>query len=446
MSTRGIGLEYLFLVVALTWGVAQVFIVPPLQVPDEGDHRYRAWAITDGRFTADRNGMITLPGSFAPMIDLYTDRVVGEKGWPPLLEGLPGFRGYRDLFNGPGIPGTVTVASRVANYGPVGYLPQALGVGLGRLFGTSPLACFYLARLANLFAAVALLFFAIRIAPFGKQLFLLLSLLPMTMFMLASVSCDAMTIAGAMFFTALVLGASTRGTLRRVDIAVVLSSAAVFLNVKPGYWALVMLVLLIRSPQLGSRRRYVAFVAASIIVVASVALLLWVLTSNDARAVAIGDPHSRLWQMLQSPLEFLGILGSNLPVNLAHGLIQTVGVLGWLNVALPPAFYAFVLAVALAFFLLLGEEVRLQPWQRVLLAAVGIAVFLTIMVALYAFLKPPADVGVNGRYLVPVWLLLMLSVYGTRTLPRRRGVPFIVGVLVVMMAVNLQTLMAVYHP
>ena len=91
-------------------------------------------------------------------------------------------------------------------YGWVGYLPQAAGIGLGRLVGASPLVCFYLARLANLFAAVALLFFAIRLAPFGKQLFVLIALLPMTMFELASVSCDALTISGAIFFTALSCG------------------------------------------------------------------------------------------------------------------------------------------------------------------------------------------------------------------------------------------------
>ena len=109
----------------------------------------------------------------------------------------------------------MSVASRVASYGPVGYLPQAAGIGLGRLVGAPPLTCFYLARLANLLAAIALLFFAIRLAPFGKQLFVLLALLPMTMFELASVSCDALTISGAMFFTALLLWASVRPTLRR---------------------------------------------------------------------------------------------------------------------------------------------------------------------------------------------------------------------------------------
>lgn len=239
-------LEYVFLVIALAWGVAQVFIVPPLQVPDEGDHWFRAWALTDGQLTADRQGMITLPGSFARTVDLYTRLVGSDRALPASLEGQTGFSGYADLFNGTGPSGAVKVASRVASYGPVGYLPQAAGIGIGRLVGAPPLTCFYLARLGNLFAALALLFFAIRLAPFGRQLFMLLALLPMTMFELASVSCDALTISGAMFFTSLALWASARVTLRRTDVALVVAAAAVLLNVKPGYWALVLLVLLIR--------------------------------------------------------------------------------------------------------------------------------------------------------------------------------------------------------
>lgn len=184
MAVTRTRLEYVFLVIALAWGVAQVFIVPPLQVPDEGDHWFRAWALTDGQLTADRQGMITLPGVFARTADLYTRLV--ERGLPISLEGQAGFSGYEDLFNSPGPSGIVRVASRVLSYGPVGYLPQAVGVGLGRLVGAPPLTCFYLARLGNLFAALALLFFAIRLAPFGKQLFVLLALLPMTMFELAA--------------------------------------------------------------------------------------------------------------------------------------------------------------------------------------------------------------------------------------------------------------------
>jgi len=447
LALTNLPLELVFLGIALTWGILQVFIVPPLQVPDEGDHWFRAWALTEGELTADKQGMITLPASFERTADLYT-RLVGVGVMPVSLEGQAGFAGYEDLFDGTGPSGTVRVPSRVASYGPVGYLPQALGVGLGRLLGAPPLTCFYMARLGNLFAAVVLLVFAIRIAPFGKQLILLLGLLPMTMFELASVSCDALTIAGAMFFTALLLWASTRPTLRRTDIALIVSAAAVLLNVKPGYWALVLLVLMIRPVQLGGRLRYVAFVAATALVVAVSFLFVFVLTSTGARIQTAGGPQAQLLFILNQPLGFLGILWSNLQANLLNWSLESIGVLGWFTIALQPVSYVLVLVVGLVSFLSNGEDVRLQPWRRVLLVAVGVAVFVTMAVALYAFLEPIGSgrIQVQGRYLAPVLLLLMLSVYGIKFARWPLGRLVTVGVLLVVMVQNLQTLISVYHP
>ncbi len=441
-------LEYLFLVIALAWGVAQVFIVPPLQVPDEGDHWFRAWALTDGQLTADRQGMLTLPGDFAPTVELYTRLAGDARVLPVSLEGQAGFSGYEDLFNGPGSSDPIRVVSRVASYGPVGYLPQATGIALGRLVGAPPLACFYLARLGNLLASLFLLFFAIRLAPFGKQLFVLLALLPMTMFELASVSCDALTISGAMFFTALLLWASKRATLRRVDAAVVVAASALLLNVKPGYWALVLLILLLRPTQLGGRTRYLAFVAVNVLVGVGVFLIVFLLTSTEARVQTVGGIQAQILFILQQPLGFLGILWSSLQDNLLTWTLQSIGVLGWFTIALAPATYLAVLLGGFGFFIRMREQVDLQPKQRALLAAAGVAAFLSMSAALFVFLQPTGilHISIQGRYLTPVWLLLLLSVYGIGFAQRQLGRLFMISVLLVVMVQNLQTLISVYHP
>jgi hypothetical protein len=94
------------------------------------------------------------------------------------------------------------------------------------------------------------------------------------------------------------------------------------------------------------------------------------------------------------------------------------------------------------------EEVGPQLRSRALLAAVGVAVFVTMAVALYAFLSPIGSgyLNVQGRYLAPIWLLLALSVYGIAFARRHLGQLFVVGVLLVMMAQNLDTLISYYHP
>ncbi len=424
-----------------------MFIVPPFQVPDEGDHWFRAWALTDGQLTADRQGMITLPGEFSRAVDLYARLVSDVHVLPVSLEGQAGFSNYEDLFDGQGSSTRIRVVSRVASYGPVGYLPQAAGIGLGRLVGATPLACFYLARLGNLLASIALLFFAIRLAPFGKQLFVLLALMPMTMFELASVSCDALTISGAMFFTALVLWASRHSMMRRVDVAVVLAASALLLNVKPGYEALVLLILLLRPAQLGGRMRYLAFVAANVLVVVGVFLTVLLLTSTEGRVQTGGSIQTQLLFILEQPLGFLGIIWSNLRDNLLDWTLQSIGILGWFTIALPPATYLVVLLGGFGSFVGVREEVDLAPGQRALLAAAGVGVFLSIAIALYAFLQPTGieHVSIQGRYLAPVWLLLLLSGYGIKFAQRHMGRLLTVSILLFVMVQNLQTLISVYH-
>jgi uncharacterized membrane protein len=401
--------------------------------------------MTDGQLTTNPAGAVTLPGSFARIAGLYTGLISNTQVLPPSLKGQPGFTGYDDLFNDTASSDAIEVGSRAANYGPIGYLPQAVGVGVGRLMGASPLACFYLARLANLFAAVLLLFFAIRLAPFAKQLVMLLALLPMTMFQLASVSPDATTISGAFLFTSLLLWASTRPALRGLDIALVIAAAAVFLDIKPGYGALALLVLLLRPSQLGGRGRLLALLAATVFVVAGVTLLTYLLTGGAARAEADIGARDQLILVLREPFEFLAILWSNLQNHLLKWTLESIGVLGWLTVALPTALYVFVLIAGIAFFFGRQEQVGLLTRQRMLLAAVAAATFVSMAIVLSVYLPiVNGEIGFQGRYLAPVWLLVLLSAYGIRFARWRLDALAMIGMLLVIMVVNLQTLVTTY--
>ncbi len=398
----------------------------------------------DGRTVHVRQpGNLTLPGVFARTIDIYRAATNDHTILLGSLDSEPGFSGYGDMFNGPGPAGPVKVLSYVSHYGPIGYLPQAVGVGVGRLIGAPPLISFYLARLANLLVAVTLLFFAVRLAPFGKQLFVLIALLPVTMLELASVSCDALTIAGAILFISLVLWASTRATLRRRDLAVLLASAALFLNVKYGYEALIVLLLLIVPRQLGGRARYAGFVVAAAILVNGGLLLDLIVTRVSLPAAG---PNVQLSFILQQPLDFLGIVWANLADTMFRA-VASIGILGWISLALPPVFYSIALSGGLVLFFWTGEDVHLELWRRVLLAAAAAAVYVMIAIALYAFLEPigSRQITFQGRYLIPVLLLLLLSAYGGHIVQRHRAAPFLAVVVFLMMVINLQTIVSFYY-
>ncbi len=71
------------------------------------------------------------------------------------------------------------------------FLPGALGMALARLLGFGALGCLYGGRLVNLLAYAALCYAALRSAHKCRPAFLCIMLLPMSLYMGASLSYDA---------------------------------------------------------------------------------------------------------------------------------------------------------------------------------------------------------------------------------------------------------------
>jgi uncharacterized membrane protein YhaH (DUF805 family) len=57
---------------------------------------------------------------------------------------------------------------------------------------------------------------------------------------------------------------------------------------------------------------------------------------------------------------------------------------------------------------------------------------------------PNGEIVFQGRYLAPVWLLLLLSLYGLRFMRWHVSRLSMIGALLVIMVVNLQTLVSQY--
>jgi len=85
------------------------------------------------------------------------------------------------------------------------YLPQAVGFALARLLGLGFLPMVQLGRMTTYGVFVLLVFFAIRSAPFGKRLFLILGLIPAVMTQTVSITRDAMILGMSFFLVAKVL-------------------------------------------------------------------------------------------------------------------------------------------------------------------------------------------------------------------------------------------------
>lgn len=397
------------LVLGLVGALSMVVLTPPLQVADEGQHFARAYQLSelhvwsrthDGEFGDD------LPASLTAFIVRFlgTAEAHVTRGVPTLpldstLKALdqPLNPHERSFLAFPG----------AASYSPLPYIPQASAIGFGRLLAWSPLALLYLARLANAVAAVVLVAAAVRLAPVGKEILLVVGLLPMALYEYASASPDAMVIASALLFTALALRMQLRGCWSRAEMAGAIASSLVFCSLKPVYLPLLLVGLFpavlrreIRTRALVTHGILVAFVVGATFAwlrsTASVFVLPRAGTSGPGQTAFIAHHLP----------SYAAILWATLRTNLVLYYKSMVGAFGWMLVLSPTI--AYVLPLVSGLVLLVYRDRRDEQatragaaWSLALAACCG----LLVLTALYVMWTPvgaPLVEGVQGRYFLPI--------------------------------------------
>lgn len=417
----------LFLVVSILAGLPLVVLTPPFQAPDEPAHFLRAFALSRGQPWPEVRGEAAgsvLPGELASLVDLTTDlpRRPESRFELSTLE-----TAWRLRFG--------TEAERfqpythTAVYSPVPYLPQALGVLAGRMLSERPIVAFYLGRLANLVVAVALISWALRLAPAYRWPLTLLALAPMALFLRSSMSADSLTAALAFVLSATVArlalsrpdGARGDGAahgerwllmvcapllaLTKIPYVFLALAAAA---IPPAGWAL-----------LGRGQRRTRRLAAGYALLCIAAAVLSLLLAHRIDIPMRAGPDIATWEQVAYALEhpatvskvIVGDWASRAPRYAA----ELIGRLGWLEVGLPPAFYA---AFILAFIALLmadtRSELRISPVQRLVFALAALGSAFLVSAAQYATWTPVAAsevIGTQGRYFYPsavmaVWVVL----------------------------------------
>jgi uncharacterized membrane protein len=452
-----ISCESLYLFVALLWGLALLLVVPPFQAPDEQSHYLRAWSVSQGQLVANRDATVRVPADVASLPERIGSFVVDwSKNDYSLSEA---FR----LLDEPISGGQVDAAGSAAAYGPLGYLPQASAMRLVAWLRGSPLLGFYAARLANLLAAILMTYFAIRIAPLGKPLLTVIALFPMTIFLTASVSPDAMTIAGGLFLTSLLLKYSCMERLHKSQLMFLFVLTILLVNVKPGYVALSLLLLLLRPRQFGSKLRYALFVAGTWAAVLAVALVIMKVAPNrqlmiEAQLGAgnLMDGSAQISYVIHHPMAFLRVLFNSLDGGLVFsGKYEalsflgksTLGTLGWVTIWLPET---ALLAIVAAIMMLMAkrESTTITSWQRWVLLSTFVAVTLTICLAMYTQATPLGALsiwGLSGRYFIPCLPALLFAAYGIRLTRQGAVILLILLLLVYVVYSTMRTVLSFYY-
>lgn len=453
----------LVLLFALAFGVRLLWVVlvPPWQAPDEPDHySYVTQLVEQGR----------MPQTTAPGYPAYSEEVTASWGYtligaisslggnaPPPLAQLPVAYDYTTAraYEAPGAARRSGAAGRASPHPPLYYLigaaPYALvrdAPILTRLYAVRS-ASAALGALSSVFAYL-LAFELRRSRRWGWALGCAMALLPMYVFITATVNNDVGMDAAAAALLWLTVRVSKQATLSpRLAVAVGVAAGAALL-MKVTVYAIVLVagvVVLVKSVQAyrASRQHPARHAAAFGAFAASAAVLylpwLVLLYRSTDQIKLISIPLAPLFRWLtgattvaaggpdRPPLAQFALrfpIGDYLRSQQERGwlyfdnlFIKDVwGMFGWLDVPLAePVYTAIRVFVAIGGIGVALQCARQARWRRFSLLLAGIVLvqvfFLFVVIDWYgAYANSGQEFGLQGRYFFPVLapaLYLLLS-------------------------------------
>ena len=416
--------EGFFLVFSVFFGFIFVFLTPPMRVYDERPHFFQAYAVSNFDFIPDKyeyNGRYhygaELPKSVFVAGELFIANTAGNSD---VKFDKHLFKAY---INQPLQPTVTDHRESGTGYSPIAYIPQAIGITIGKIFNSSPLIMIWLGRLTNLIAWVGIVYFAIRILPFGKWALAILALNPMAVFLSASLSADVMTTALIFLFFSLVGSVFGKSKpLSKSKLALIFSTLGLMVLTKPTNALFALLLFAIPWRNLKTKRNYILICLGGI-AIAVITAFLWnhlvaeanQFTSQMQSVGRVVSAPEQLAGIIHSPLGYVKtiflnyiLIPSGYPGDFV--LMSSIGVLGWGETNIP--LWTIILYVICLFFSLLyasGRGELLTKSQKAILASVFVLFFVGNITAMYLYLNGigySIIQGVQGRYFIPGAILI----------------------------------------
>ncbi|WP_257007171.1 DUF2142 domain-containing protein [Enterococcus gilvus] len=410
----------LFFLLSLIFGLMMVNIVPPLQAPDEVGHFIKAYSFSEFKVRPEAfkeklgkeestwgNFGFEVPYTIKSMNSYAVDMNGKKEKFPYFYEGVDKDKIEKGekAFIGTG---------GITNYYFVNYIPQIMGIAVGKTLGKPMIWQYYAARYANLFGYILIMFFAIWKFRFSKLGAAVLALNPMALFLASSTSGDAMIISMSFLFISWLTGLIGKERLSNMQLLISALLMITLVLLKPTLIVLGMLFFLIPNRSFSIKRKAVW----GIIIFAACILcyVIWNKMMIDQQLLYrdFGNPDKQLAQFLKDPSIFFENVRKNYLFGVKGDSIvySFVGKFGLLDA--PMGLHWIVLYFS---SLILGSLVQekdgqsLIVYQRVLLCVLMALYTLLTFFALYQIWnkvgRTASIEGLQGRYFIPISLVVV---------------------------------------
>jgi uncharacterized membrane protein len=396
----------------LIFGSFFILITPPYQSPDEDNHFIRSYHLSQLNIIAktEESNSTLLVGEFLPKslkesqlsFNDLKGNVHNKTSIKIIINELK-----RELKE----PDTQFYSfSSSAVYSPIPYMPQTIGITLGRTFDAPPIILLYLARIFNLIFASLLCYLAVKNTPVFKWTFVLIITLPMTISLFSSASGDALVISTSFLFFAYLLKYHYLNNLNYRNIIYLGILGIIITLCKPGYIFLPLLALALFFTKYNVKKTIII----SIIFTLSILLLPVLWNASVSEMYIAPFREQQIQTLINNPYYIFKLLLNTYNVLFSYYYIQFIGSLGWLDTNLSQFAHIFPLSIIMLLTYIYELNNIKLPHLFLRISSLGLFILITIFISLTLFINWDTNndmiiEGIQGRYFIPLSPLLLIG-------------------------------------
>ncbi len=434
--------ELYFILYAALFGILYSILLPPFSAPDEDRHYLVAYRISNAIMMQKIND----PIGYIYMRQCDTGERIIPVNNQQVIDNLT------ELLSWGNDESKDVISSKIAYNLKVPitlYIPQALGITMGRILRVGNVQLVYCGRLMNLLFFVAITAMAIRLIPYGKWIIFAICQIPIVMELVTSYSYDTIILAMTFLIVAYILKKKKKKeSASKKQLWWFAIICIIYAPLKPVYIPVIAIMFMIPNKKINvSLRKSVlykagVFFAALVMTVGvykysvfntisvanertqkrvvNIQTNEWATTLEEA--LQIEDQahyaHPNLNYLIENPFDIIESYAGAL-INLGDELLLSMfgKYLSWYDVVLPTFIAIFVMGYIYLSFTY--EDYSIIPsmnfirrcWVVFMIFGICVAVLLTFYLQV-TVLGRKMIYGVQGRYFIPALIPVVFLLRG----------------------------------
>lgn len=429
-------IEKIFLAIAIPIGMAYLIFLIPTYAPDENAHIYRSYEISEGILFTKTNEKNLIKSNIPSFFVENNHKTLNK--YNKLNEEVKKDTNYENK---------VEVDNPAYSYFPTLYFPNTIMFLIGRIFNINGIIVLYLARIVNFIIFLICGYYAIKIMPFGKILLMTYLLIPMSVHQAISLSADSITNSTILLFIAYTLNLYYKEKINKKNKILYIALAALVSVQKIVYFPIVLISIILIKVKEMTKNEKIKFIITTI-VAGLVVGVLWILLEPKGEATediyAIQNNINSVEQIkfiLTHPISYIKVLCNTIDVNIENYYLWFMGFsLGWMDIGVKRIWLDIYFIMLLFSPFLEKNDKELKIGDKLVFIGTFLIIFVLTLTALYVgHSGVGTDIvkGIQGRYFMPVVILLLLCMCGKERYIKLKNVKLIYPILIVFFNANI---------